>query len=160
MVTVVFHFNDFDPTYGLESPHNHIKEWIQNSIAFGVDELIMIDKTQFKVGQYYHHPIFNIKFKRYDSLNVYIQENLNRNIVLFESEYGLQNTGIIPIKLHEHEHQEDVIYVFGPDFGVIEILEEYNSLVDWVEIEMVNSNPLYAKGAACIALHDRIIKNK
>lgn len=159
MITVVFHLTDFDPTYGIPSPQNHIHEWIQTCNAFGVDNLIIVDKTQFKIGQYYRNNSFGIDLKVFDSVDEYYNfaNNGQQEWVFFESEDSIKEFSNNIHSLQSFNHSENNVYVFGPDVGSLMIPSYKNSTL--IFIESNGKFPLYAKCAASIVLHDRYIKN-
>lgn len=159
MVTVVFHLTDFDPLYGLESPRNHINEFVQLCQAFGVDKIIMIDKTEFKIGQHYSHKSSNILYDYSTSLEDLYDSCSGEMIWVFmEAKDSIIIDDITPKALKEFIHPENAIYVVGPDFTTINPQPFYNN--EWVYIEMLKFNPLYGKYAISIMLYDRLIKQQ
>lgn len=161
MVNIVFCFTDFDPNHGLESPKNYIKEWLQNSKVLGANKIIMIDRTEFKIGKHYKHNDSNILFEYYESLEDLYNTNNNSDSkwVFFEGEKYLTQGNVTSMSsLKNYTHPQDVYYVFGPDFSAIDIYSYNNA--DWVYIETETDNPLYAMSAASIVLYDRLVKNK
>jgi hypothetical protein len=160
MVNVVFHLTDFDPTYGFGSEKNFINQWIYNCMTFGVDNIIMIDNTELKIGKYYKHFNGEINFGYYESLidlkNDHPQNEYNW--VFLESKETVTDIVESVVDLEDFEHPSDnVIYVFGPDFTNF----DYNDfpLSKWVYFKTVKEKPLYAIPSASIVLYDRLIKS-
>lgn len=152
MVTVVFHFTDWEGYPGGDTPKNTMPVWVQDVTAFGVDRIIMIDKTTFKIGQYYVHAPDNIKFERYDSLEECMEKYPDGNWVFIETNNNGKN-------LMNFEHpKENCFYVVGSDLYSIKNIKYEPT--HWVEIPMVNYSPLYAHPAMMVVLYDRMIKLK
>ena len=150
MVTVVFHFTDWDDYPGGDLPKSTVSVWIHDVKAFGADKLIMIDKTSFRIGQYYQHSDDTILFERYDSLEECLEKYPDENWVFVEIDEK-------SVMLNEFEHPENPIYVVGADFS--RILNESNiEPKHWVKIPMLHHRPLYAHVAMMTVLYDRMIR--
>ena len=147
MITVVFHFTDFDDYPGGDLPKSTASAWVHDVRAFGADKIIMIDKTSFKIGQYYQHNDESIIFERYDSLEECMDAYKNENWVFIELDEK-------SIDLLEFEHPENCFYVVGADFS--RIICEYQPKY-WVKIPMIHNRPLYAHVAMMTVLYDRMI---
>jgi len=156
MVTILFHLTDFDPLYGLESPKNYINEWMQIAKAFGVDKIIMIDRTQFKLGKYYNHRSSDIGYEYYETLENSYDVHKDKNWVFFEDKETMESHNVQISSLTNFKHPENPIYVIGPNFGTYNKEPYYNDF--WVYIEMVSPNPLYGTQAIPIVLYDRMMK--
>lgn len=158
MVTIIFHMTDWEQFPGSDNPRSQMNNWCQNIKAFGVNKLVMIDKTEFKLGQYYKHDDLDLIFERYDSISDYfinypIETN---NYVFLELKTFINNFDYINYPLSTYNHPENAIYVVGPDFSSIEPLDESSG--DWVYIDTPNNMALYAHAAIMITLYDRSLK--
>lgn len=157
MITVLFHLTDFDPIYGIENPRTYLNQWIQTIKAFGVEKLILIDNTEFKLSNYYTHRDSTFLFEKYNSLDEAINLYQSNSWIVLESYDILNINELNSTNLINFIHPiSNVIYLFGPDFGSV----SYNNINNKypVYIQMVNQNPLYAISAVSIVLHDRISK--
>jgi hypothetical protein len=148
MVTAVFHFTDFDDYPGGDLPQSTMSAWVHDVKAFGVDKIIMIDKTSFGIGRYYKHSDEIIIFERYETLEDCMDIYPDSNWIFLEyEEHASDLTTFI--------HPENPIYVVGPDF--LQIITERQPDF-YVKIPMLHFRPLYAHVAMMITLYDRMIK--
>lgn len=149
MVGVLFHLTDWEQYPGTDNPQNTIKQWFQHAMAFGVDTVIMVDETTYKIGQYYKHNRSDIDFKRYESLDECIEDNETINFVFLE----LKD---IASSLKDFQHPTDnVIYVTGPNHN--SITSSYEPY-EWIQIETKSDHALYDQMASVITLYDRLRK--
>lgn len=148
MVTTVFHFTDFDSYPGGDLPQSTMSAWVHNVKAFGVDKIIMIDKTSFGIGQYYKHTDETIIFERYETLEECMEIYKDSNWIFLEYKEDSED-------LLEFKHPDNPIYVVGPDF--LSIITE-NEPDYWLKIPMLHHRPLYAHTAMMVVLYDRMIK--
>lgn len=148
MVTVVFHFTDFDDYPGGDLPQSTMSAWVHDVKAFGADRIIMIDKTSYNIGLYYKHNDDSIIFERYESLEECMLMNSDSTWVFVEMDEKSVN-------LKEFVHPENPIYVVGADFSRILSQTEPDM---WLKIPMLHHRPLYAHVAIMIVLYDKMIK--
>ncbi len=159
MVTVLFHFTDFDPMYGLGGEKNYIKEWIYNAMVLGADKVIMVDITELKSGKHYRHASSDIQYEYFESLldvkNTYSQTEFNW--VFLESKDIVSDVVSNIEDLETFTHPDtNVIYIFGPDFSSIDYSAYSES--KWVHFKSSQNKPLYAIPSSSIVLYDRFIK--
>jgi hypothetical protein len=149
MVTVIFHLTDWEQHPGLDNPRSQMFQWLQNLKAFGVNKLVMIDETTFKVGTYYQHSDEEIEFELATDLNEYLNKlNTDQEIIVLSGENG-------SVTLKDFVHPKDAIYIVGPDFQAIEI----KTTPDFkLTIQTKTSKLLYAHVALMIVINDRYIK--
>jgi tRNA(Leu) C34 or U34 (ribose-2'-O)-methylase TrmL len=148
MVTVVFHFTDFDDYPGGDLPQSTMSAWVHDVKAFGADKIIMIDKTSYRIGKYYNHNDDSILFERYETLEECMDMYPNDMWVFIEMDDRSVN-------LTEFNHPDNVTYVVGADFSRILCEREPNM---WLKIPMLHHRPLYAHVAMMIVLYDRMLK--
>ena len=161
MISVLFYFTDYDPTFGLGSPKNYIQEWIYNAIVFSVDKIIMIDNTELKTGKYYKHYSSEIEFVYCENIEEAINKfDSSTKWIFLESESAILEKGINqPKDLQNYVHPpENAVYVFGPDFSSS---DNYGIHLnhDWVFFKTCKNKPLYALPSSTIVLYDRHLKN-
>jgi hypothetical protein len=149
MITVVFHFTDWDQYPGVENPQSMMYKWIHNSLAFDVYKLIMIDCSTYKIGQYYNHVTSDILFERYNSLEDAMNAYPDGNWVFIELDEKA-------FDMKDFQHPENPFYVVGPNYGDVtsSIEPKY-----WLRIPTVKNYPLFDETALMITLYDRTIKN-
>lgn len=148
MVTVVFHFTDFDDYPGGDLPQSTMSTWVHDVKAFGADKIIMIDKTSYQIGNYYKHNDDSIIFQRYESLETCMDSNPDNTWVFVEMDEK-------SVDLKQFTHPENPVYVVGADFS--RILSEKEPDI-WLKIPMLHHRPLYAHVAMMTVLYDRMIK--
>jgi hypothetical protein len=148
MVTVVFHFTDFDDYPGGDLPQSTMSAWVHDVKAFGADKIIMIDKTSYGIGQYYKHNDESIIFERFESLETCMEHYSDLTWIFIELDDR-------SIDLIGFEHPENPVYVVGADFSRIHSTIEPDI---WLKIPMLHHRPLYAHVAMMTVLYDRMVK--
>jgi hypothetical protein len=143
--------------YGIENPRTYLNQWIQNIKAFGVDRLIIIDNTEFKLSNYYTHRDSTFLFEKYNTLEECLEIHSGEMWVVLEALQTFIVHNIEPTSIQNLTHPIDnVMYLFGPDFGSI----SYESILNkkMAYITMNDNHPLYAISACSVVLHDRLVK--
>ena len=137
---------------GEPSPLNQMHRWVHGMYALGATDLVMIDKTTFRVGQYYTPPA-EINFHRYETLEDAETAFGNASWVYLENESVLTSAGCAYAPLEAFQHpNEPVIYTVGPDLGVLSVTERKNC--SWVSIP-TKPKTLFAEQTALLALYSR-----
>lgn len=151
MVTVVFHLTDWVAYPGTDNPQSLMHTWLHNCAGLGVDKLVMIDTTTYKLGKYYKHTITDIDFELVDDLALYLQDK-TEDVIFFE----LVNNSTC---LSNFTHPTNAIYVVGPNHSSLSI---YPNITPnhWVKVPSNVNYPLYDQSVVTIAMYDRIVKNK
>lgn len=150
MVKVVFHFTDWDQYPGTDNPQSIIYKWLHNSMSFGVDKIIMIDMSTYKIGQYYNHNRSDIEFERFSTLDEAMDKYSGDNWIFIEI-----HSKSTPI--NDFSHPENATYVVGPNHNSINASKKPH---EWLEIPSNINYPLYDETAMMITLYDRQIKIK
>jgi hypothetical protein len=148
MVTVVFHFTDFDDYPGGDLPQSTMSAWVHDVKAFGADKIIMIDKTSYKIGNYYKHNDDTIAYERYESIEECMLHYSDSTWIFVELDDK-------SVDLKEFVHPSNAIYAVGADFS--RILSQTEPDI-WLRIPMLHHRPLYAHVAMMTVLYDRMIK--
>jgi hypothetical protein len=119
--------------------------------------LILIDNTEFKLSNYFKNYDSGFLFEKYDTLDECIAQHGDESWVVMETSEIFRVNTITPSPLKNFTHPiNNVVYLFGPDFGAV----NYDNIVNLIPvyIEMGANNPLYAISASNIVLYDRFIK--
>ena len=124
----------------------------------GATHLFMIDRTQYKSGQYYQHSSSEIEFERFDSIKELYQKYKEERFVFVENLPSLVKAEVEQYyDIAEYVHRKVCIYVFGPDSGLVNILEATEELnKEYVTIGGVEN--IYSHSAAVLTLYDRLTK--
>lgn len=148
MITVVFHFTDWDNYPGTDNPQSLMHKWRHNSCALHVDKLVMIDSSTYKIGKYYNHTSSDISFERFETLDDFLNQYTG-TVVCLEIKDGAST-------LCDFVHPEgDVAYISGPNHSSI----SSDIVVDhWVKIPSNLNYPLYDDSAIMVTLYDRLVK--
>lgn len=158
MIGVAFHFEDWVKHVGTPEPKTSMKRWIGNAKILGADTIFLIDKTTYKIAQYYKHIDTDMDYFRYDDFIEVEEDYPDINKVYFEDRYFLDKYNLEGISLIEYEHpSENVIYVVGPNFDSLKVIESRRNS-DWVYIPCKARYALYAESVINIALYDRMLK--
>jgi len=154
MVGIAFYFCNWVDTAGESEPKVQLARWSQNAKALYATDLIMIDTTQYRTGQYYRQGV-GIKVHYFTSLEEAEKFFSEPTWVYLECEKILKNNGIKPINLIELKHPENTIYCVGPNYSSIPMKGRADKM--WVYIP--TSTSMYAEQASMIPLWDRVVKS-
>ncbi len=158
MIAVAYHFEDWMQHVGTPEPLTSMRRWTGDSKILGADTLFLIDKTTFKIAQYYNHTSAGVHYFSFDDFIEVEEKYPDSTIVYFEDKYFLEQNNIKGINIFDFEHPDDnVIYVVGPNFGSIEVLENRRDKT-WVFIPGPSRYTLFADTVLTIALYDRMSK--
>lgn len=153
MTSVVFHFEDWTQHVGASEPKSTLHRWFQSCKALGVNRVVMIDCTQFQIGQYYSHRDSEIDFVRFSSLEDF-ETGYQGQMVYVDKIYD-SSRNLVSTELVDYSHpQGDVAYVFGRDSAHIERTPERNQH-DWVHFDTPNDYAVYAEAAMNIVMWHR-----
>lgn len=158
MIAVTFHFEEWLNKAGNLEPSTSMRRWVGDSKILGADTLILIDKTTFKVLQYYTHNDPDITYLSYDDFTEVEEAFPEASIVYLEDKYFLDENNIEGTNLLDFKHPSgDVIYVVGPNYGSLEVLEARKDKI-WVYIPTNPRYALFADITMFIVLYDRLSK--
>ncbi|MHA2064125.1 MAG: hypothetical protein ACXABY_07065 [Candidatus Thorarchaeota archaeon] len=154
MIAIVFYLED--STLVHDSVEQVMSRRTFDSRMLGATHLFMIDKTQYRVGQYYDHADGEIEFGLFESLGDVMALYSSEKFVYLENESSFAFEGVEYSGLKEYVHPDSCIYVTGPDTGVENILVNSDVLdPDYVSIDVQN---VWSETAVNIVLYDRKTK--
>lgn len=154
MIGIVFFFQDPQTNFFSGIMDTVIDRIIFNARNLGATHVFMIDKTQYKIGQYYQHSDSQIAFQRFESLEELEKTYPKVKFIYFENARALEKAGIESYTLlPDFAHPSRAIYVVGTETGGIPISGREDKI--WVSIPVEN---LWAEGAINICLYDRLTK--
>jgi len=159
--SIAFHFEDLKTSVSSGWPDSVMERWTQNARAGGVDNIIMIDQTTYKIGQYYKHPVIDPVFTYHQSLQELEDANPTATFVYFEQKSFLDSLGITSTILTDFVHPDpstnDVIYVVGPDSKSVPTTGRESAT--WVSIPAVVDQMYWAEQVAGVVIWDRYNKS-
>jgi len=151
MIAVIFYLED--STLRHDSVEQTMSRRIFDSRNLGATHVFMIDRTQYKIGQYYDHVDGLINFQRFESLSEIQSMYSEEKFVYLENEQSFIGVEATYYSIETYTHPESCIYVSGPDTGAESILaNSSNTIADYVNIEAEN---LWSETAINIVLWDR-----
>jgi len=157
MIAVVFFLDDtVSNAMSLRTGaiENVLDRWIFNLRNLGVTILFVVDRTRFHILQYFQNADSGIIFEAYNSLEEIERTYPTVQFVYLENAKSLEEIGVKGIELPKFQHPEDVVYVFGGDFGPKITPGRENKT--WVTIPKVEN--LWADAVAYACLYDRLVK--
>lgn len=138
----------------IDNPRLYLDKVRIELFAMGIDTLIIIDKTKYKMASYFHTTELN--YHIFNTLDEAEEIFNDIEFIYLEPKRVLNN--IISTPLYEFKHPENVIYVSGPDPSTIPLKGRENK--KWVEIEMKQHGVLYGLTTLILVAYDRKIKEQ
>jgi len=155
MIAVVFFFEDVTANIASGIPEATVERWVYSAKFLGADKLIMIDKTTFRIGQYYRHADSEIEFERFERLEEAEAVHPDAAWVFLENKKALDAAGVSCTRMDKFAHPVgDTIYVVGADSGSHDIVTGREEGI-WINIPAPD---MWSEAAMAICLYDRRIK--
>lgn len=159
MIAVVFFLDDtVSNAMSLRTGaiENVLDRWIFNLRHLGATHILVVDRTRFHILQYFQNADSGIIFEAFDSLEVIEQAYPDAQFVYLENHNSLAEIGVVGIELPQFQHPENVVYVFGGDFGPK--IAPGRADKTWVTIPGVDN--LWTDAAAYITVYDNLMKRQ
>ena len=133
---------------------NVLDRWIFNLRNLGATHLFVVDRTRFHILQYFQNTDSGVHFGAFNSLEEIEQAYPDAQFVYLENDKSLTEIGVVGTPLPQFQHPEDVVYVFGGDFGPK--ITPGRKEKTWVTIPGVDN--LWTDAAAYITVFDNLVK--
>lgn len=161
MKSVLFFLEDMDLSpEGLVSPVSKIRRISISCRSLGVKELILVDLTKFKVGQYYTHSSESFYFRYYKNFVESLYDFSDREIIILDTYENITKHERSAESLLNSKSNGNALYVVGPDNGSFFNTIDFGSIqksvphISWVFIPCKEPNVLYAEHTLVIALYE------
>lgn len=156
MKSVLFFLEDADTDpNGLVSPELKIRRLAITCRSLGINELVLVDLTTYRVGQYYRHCSESFSFRYYTDFTKAVRDFEGREIIVLDLPGNIKKRGFEPENLMGTECGGDALYVVGPDgINIFDLTDFPAQSLRWVYIPCRQPGLLYAEHALVIALYE------